>query len=67
MQLENWEVNINLTWSANCVTIYTNVANQNPTFVMTETILYVLVVTLSTQDNTKLLKKLKSGSKRTIN
>ena len=67
MQQENWEVNIILTWSANCVTIYTNVANQNPTFVMTETILYVLVVTLSTQDNTKLLKKLKSGSKRTIN
>ena len=33
---------------------------------MTETNLYVPVVTLSTQDNAKLLPKLKSGFKRTI-
>ena len=55
-----------MTWSENCVIISTNVANQNPTFTITETNLYVPVVTLSTQDNTKLLPQLKSGFKRTI-
>ena len=64
--LINCEVNLILTWSANCVLIYTNVANQNPTFEITETKLYVPVVTLSTQDNAKLLPQLKSGIKRTI-
>ena len=58
--LINCEVNIILTWSKSCVMIYTNVANQNPTFGITETKLYVLIVTLSTQDNTKLLPQLKS-------
>ena len=47
--------------------MYTNVANQNATFTITETRLYVPVVTLSTQDNAKLLTQLKSGFKRTIN
>ena len=55
-----------MTWSADCVIIYTNVANQIPTFTITETNLYVPVVTLSTQDNAKLLPQLKSGFKRTI-
>ena len=47
--------------------IYTNVANQNPTFAITETKLYVAAVTLSTQDNAKLLQQLKLGFKRTVN
>ena len=34
---------------------------------MTETKLYMPVVTLSTQDNAKLLPQLKSGFKRRIN
>ena len=34
---------------------------------ITDTKLYVPVVTLSTQDNAKLLEQLKSGFKRTIN
>ena len=55
-----------MAWSAGCVIIYTDVANQNPTFTITETNLYVPVVTLSTQDNAKLLPQLKSGIKRTI-
>ena len=46
--------------------MYTNVANQGATFEITETNLYVPVVTLSTQDNAKLLSQLKSGFKRTI-
>ena len=66
MPLINCEVKLILTWSASCVIIYTDIANQNPTFTITETNLYVPVVTLSTQDNAKLLPQLKSGFKRTI-
>ena len=66
MPLINCEVELILTWSSGCVIIYTDVANQVPTFTITETNLYVPVVTLSTQDNAKLLPQLKSGFKRTI-
>ena len=52
--------------SENCVIINANIANQNPTFTITETNLYVSIVTLSTQDNARLLPQLKSGFKRTI-
>ena len=55
-----------MTWSRNCVITYTDVNNQDPTFTMTETNLHVPLVTLSTQDNSKLLPQLKSGFKRTI-
>ena len=58
MPLINCEVNLILTWSIDCVIIYTNVANQVPTFTITEANLYVPVVTLSTQDNAKLLLQL---------
>ena len=60
MPLINSEVELILTWSANSVIIYTNVENQNPTFAITETNHYVPLVTLSTQDNAKLLPQLKS-------
>ena len=66
MPLINCEIELILTWSRDCVIIYTNVDNQVPTFTITETNLYVPVVTLSTQDNAKLLPQLKSGFKRTI-
>ena len=66
MPLINCEVELILAWSADCVIIYNNVVNQVPTFTITETNLYVPVVTLSTQDNAKLLPQLKSGFKRTI-
>ena len=65
--LINCEVEFILTWSVGCVIIYTDLANQNPTFTATETTLYVSVVTLSTQDNAKLLPQWKSGFKRTTN
>ena len=55
MPLINCEVNLILNWSADCAIIYTNVANQIPTFGITETNLYVPVVTLSTQDNVNIL------------
>ena len=66
LPLINCEVNLILTWFANCVIVYTDVANQGSTFTITETKLYVSVVTLSTQDDAKLLTQLKSGFKRTI-
>ena len=49
MSLINCEVELILAGSAGCVIIYTDVANQNPTFTITEKNLYVPVVTLSTQ------------------
>ena len=66
MPLINCEIEFILDWSANCVIIYTDVNNQVPTLAITETNLYVAVVTLSTQDNSKLLPQLKNGFKRTI-
>ena len=56
----NCEVNLILIWSANCVIVSLNVANQDAIFAITETRPYVPVVTLSTQDNAKLLPQLKS-------
>ena len=64
MPLINCELELILDWLASCVIIYTNVANQVPTF--TETNLYVPVVTLCTNDDSKLLPQLKNGFKRTI-
>ena len=61
MPLINCEVNLILNWSENFVIIYIDVANQIPTFTITETNLYVPVVTSSTQDNAKLLTQLKLG------
>ena len=66
MPLINCELELILNRSASCVIIYTNVANQVPTFTIAETNLYVPVVTLSTNDNSKLLPQLKNGFKRTI-
>ena len=64
--LINCEVELILNRSANFIRIFTNITNQVPTFTITETNLCVPVVTLSTQDNAKLLPQLKSGFKRTI-
>ena len=67
MPLINCEVNLILTWSSSCVLIATSVQDQAATFAITDTKLYVPVVTLSTQENTKFLQQLKSGFKRVIN
>ena len=56
MSLINCVINLDLNWSENCVIVATNVAAQATTFPITDTKLYVPVVTLSTQDNAKLLK-----------
>ena len=67
MPLINCEANLILTWSSTCVLISTNAQNQNATFAITDTKLYVPVVTLSTQETTKFLQQLKSNFKRVIN
>ena len=63
----NCEVNLILTCLSTCALIANNIPNQNATFAITDTKLYVPVVTLSTQENTKFLQQLKSGFKRVIN
>ena len=82
MPLTNWEINLILTWSKNCVSTsnatrdtvpaqggnpaITRVNNPtNATFQITDTKLYVPVVTLSTKDDNNFLEQLKSGFKRT--
>ena len=67
MPLTNCEINLNLKWSKNYVIVATNLAAPATTFPITDTKLFVPVVTLLTQDNTKLLKQLKCGFKRTVN
>ena len=64
MPLINCEVNLISTWSKYCV--ITNSTGEGK-FKTTDAKLCVPVVTLSTQDNAKLLQQLKSGFKRTIN
>ena len=67
MSLINREINLILIWSANCVIVSTVVPNEGATFAIPDTKLYVAVVTLSTQDNAKLLDQLKPRFKRRIN
>ena len=77
MPLINCEVSLTLTWSENCV--LTDITTQteraareridaptNTTFKITDTKLYVPVVTLSTKDDNNFLEQLKSEFKRTI-
>ena len=78
--LVNCEVELFLNWYKNCVLIdkSTREANynapvvreidnpENEIFEITDTKLYVPVVTLSEEDFMKLLEQLKSGLKRTI-
>ena len=61
--LINCEVILILAWSKDCV--ITNSTGEER-FAITETKLYVPVVTLSIKDNEKLLQQLKSGFKKTI-
>ena len=79
--LINCEVELILTWFKNCVLIdkstreadynadpnvYEIDSPENAVFKITDTTLFVPVVTLSKEDEIKLLEKLKSGFKRTI-
>ena len=64
MPLINCEFNLILRWSSTCV--ITNSTGAG-TFAITDTKLYVPVVTLLPQDNAKLLQQSKSGFNRVIN
>ena len=64
MQLINREINLILKWSSNCA--ITNSTGAG-TFAIIDTNLYVPGVTLTTQDNARLLQQLRSGFTRTIN
>ena len=75
--LINCEVELILTWSKNCVLAdmtTRNAQDGNPAIVapsgakfkITDTKLYVPVVTLSKENDTKLLEQLKTGFKRTL-
>ena len=80
MPLINCEVSLILTWYKKCVitskATRKEVGGDNPvdeinyptgaTFKINDTKLYVPVVTLSAQDDNKLLEQLKAGFKRTI-
>ena len=77
ISLINYEVELILTWPKNCVLAEMtrrNAQGNNPaivppaeiTFEITDTKLYVLVVTLPKENDIKLLGQLKLGFKRTI-
>ena len=54
MSLINCEISLILTWSSSCVIAR---VNRETSLTITDTKLYVKVVTLSTNDNIKLLAK----------
>ena len=72
--LINSEIDLILTWSENCVLTSKETRDADPainnptngTFKITDTKLYVPVVTLSTENDKKLLEQLRTGFKRTI-
>ena len=64
MPLINCEINLVLTWSSTCVITNSTGAGR---FAITNTKLYVPVITLSTQDNAKLFQQLKSDFTRIVN
>ena len=61
--LINCKVELSLTWYENCIL---SSAGTAATFAITDTKLYVPIVTLKTEDNTKLSKLLSEGFKRPI-
>ena len=77
MPFINYEVSLTLTWSKNCVLTditTTDAQGDNPAiaaptsaaFKIKDTKLYVPVVTLSAENDNKLLEQLKTGFKRTV-
>ena len=81
MPLINYEINLILTWSTNCVLTSKTTRDENldahpavaaidnprgAAFKITDTKLYVPVVTLSTENDKTLLEQLRTGFKRII-
>ena len=67
MLLINSKTNTFFTWSAEFIMVTKTVVNQEPKSAITDTKLYVSNVTLSVQDNAKLLQQLKTDFRGTIN
>ena len=67
LPLVNCKIDLELTWHKDCIisSVYA-AAGQVVSFMITNTKLYVPVVTLSTKDNNNLTKQLNEGFKRTI-
>ena len=63
MPLINCKIELSLTWNRHC--ILSTVADGS-TFAITDTKLYVPVVILKTEDNTKLSKLLSEAFKRSV-
>ena len=63
MPLINCKIELSLKWYENCIF---SSAGTAVTFAITDTKLYVPIVTLKTEDNTKLSKLLSEGFKRPI-
>ena len=55
MHLINYEINLILSWFANCFIAARTFSNQDIKFSITDTKFYVTLVTLSTGNNVKLL------------
>ena len=67
MPLVNCKIDLELTWYKDCMISSANAAaGQVVSFMITNTKLYVPVVTLSTKDNINLTKQLNEDFKRTI-
>ena len=64
MPLINCKVELTLNWYTNCVTIIGN--GTAATFTITDTKLYVPIVTLKTEENAKLSKLLNEGFKTSV-
>ena len=63
----NCEISLQLKWSKKCILVAGTTSNQNPSFKIKDTKLFVPVATLSTQENIKFFKQIEPGFKRTIN
>ena len=66
MPLNNCKISLQLKYYRKYIAVASTANNQNPSFQINDTKLYVSVVTLSTQENMKLLKQLGSSFKWTI-
>ena len=67
MPLVICKIDLELTWDKDCMICSNDAAaGQVVSFMITNTRLYVPIVTLSTKDNTNLTKQLNEGSKRTV-
>ena len=67
MPLIDCEITFQWTCSKKSIPVAGTAANQVPKYIITNIKLYVPAVTLSTQENIKLIKQLESDFKRTIN